>query len=239
MTNLDFARFRVLSFDCYGTLIDWERGLLAAFGEVLESRALAVPDETLLELFATAESEVEADAAGSDFMTYRAILEEVLDRIGDELGFAPSPAECEDFAASVSDWPAFGDSAAALAQLATRFDLIVLSNVDADLFEGSNAKLGRPFAKVFTADEIGSYKPNQANFEHLIANAGVPKDQILHVAQSLFHDIGPAQAAGLQTVWVNRRGVQSGSGATPLVEVEPGLEVSSLEELAGILQKAN
>lgn len=230
----DFTPFRALSFDCYGTLIDWERGLLAAFNEVLEARALAVPDETLLELFATAESEVEADAAS--FTKYRAILAEVLDRVGDELGFAPSPGECDDFAASVSTWPAFGDSAEALATLAKRFDLIILSNVDADLFEGSAAKLGNPFAHVFTADAIGSYKPNPRNFEYLIEHAGaagIAKSEILHVAQSRFHDIAPARQIGLATVWVNRRGGQG--GATPASETLPDLEVPSMAALAKLV----
>jgi len=231
MTSLDPSRFRALSFDCYGTLIDWERGLLAAFHSVLESRAMHLDDGVLLESFAAIEHEVEAES----FQKYRAILSEVLDRVGDELGFVPSQEECAEFAASVGSWPAFEDSKRALLRLAERFDLIVLSNVDEDLFRGSEHLLGVPFAKVFTAEDIGSYKPDARNFEHLKVHAGVAPSQILHCAQSLFHDIGPARDAGLATVWVNRRAGQTGSGATPASDAQPDAEVDSLDALAALL----
>lgn len=222
------GRIKALSFDCYGTLIDWEAGLLSALAEPLESRALAVPDEDLLELFATAESQVEADA-GSAFLDYRTVLELVLEAIGEELGFAPSPDECAEFAASVPTWPAFPDSKAALARLAERFDLIVLSNVDADLFEGSAEQLGRPFKHAFTADRIGSYKPDPRNFAYLLEHSGHPKEAILHVAQSLYHDIAPARELGFTTCWINRKA--GAPGATKPSTATPHFELPNLASL--------
>ena len=229
---LQSGRIRALSFDCYGTLIDWERGLLRAIGEVLESRSLAVPDEEVLELFATAEAQVEEDAAHA-FIKYREVLESVLENIGDELGFAPSPDECADFARSVSIWPAFADSQAALAKLAERFELIVLSNVDADLFQGSADKLGRPFKHAFTADKIGSYKPDPRNFAYLLEHSGHPKEAILHVAQSLFHDVAVARELGFTTCWINRQACAP--GATKPSAAIPHYELPDMASLAALI----
>ena len=231
MFDLDLRRVRALSFDCYGTLIDWERGLLDAFGEVLDARAMHLDEDLLLETFASVEREVEAEV----FRSYRSILSEVLARAGDELGFVPSSDECAAFAASVATWPPFEDSVAALETLAGHFELIVLSNVDEDLFAGSAAQLGVPFTHVFTAEAIGSYKPDRRNFEHLKQNAGVESSALLHCAQSLFHDIGPAREAGLATVWVNRRAGHPGGGATPASTARADIEVPSLAALAELL----
>jgi len=234
-TLLASGRIRALSFDCYGTLIDWESGLLAAFAEPLEARALAVPDEEVLELFATAEAQVEEDAA-TDFVAYREVLERVLDAVGEELGFAPSPDECAEFAASVPRWPAFSDSRAALAKLAERFDLIVLSNVDADLFAGSAEQLGDPFKHAFTADRIGSYKPDPRNFAHLLEHGGHPKDAILHVAQSRYHDIAPARELGFTTCWIDRQNARAGGGATKPSTAEPHYTLPNLASLAALVE---
>lgn len=238
MPSLDLSAFRALSFDCYGTLIDWERGLLRAFAEVMDARGLVFPDELLLETFSAVEADVEAEATGPNFLKYRDVLCAVLDGVGDELGFAPSPDEQATFAASVASWPPFADSKVALGKLAEHHDLIVLSNVDADLFAGSEKLLGVPFRHVFTADKIGSYKPSPQNFEYLLEHAGVAPGELLHVAQSLFHDIGPARAAGLSTVWVNRRAGQAGGGATPSSEAVPDLEVPDLATLADRIDAA-
>jgi len=231
MPAFDPSLIRALSFDCYGTLIDWERGLLAAFDELLAARAMHLDEGLLLETFAELEHEVEAEG----FQKYRAVLAEVLERMGDELGFVPSVEECAAFGASVARWPAFGDSPAALERLASRFELIVLSNVDADLFRGSELQLGVTFTQAFVAEHIGSYKPDARNFEYLKAHAGVLPGELLHVAQSRYHDIGPAQAAGLATVWVNRRAGQAGGGATPASDAKPDVEVPNLAALAELL----
>ena len=134
--------------------------------------------------------------------------------------------------ASVMNWPAFTDSSQALHALATRYRLIILSNIDDDLFRFSQKILGVHFDHVFTAQQIGSYKPARQNFEYLIKHAGIPQDRILHVAQSLFHDIAPAKAMGISTVWVNRRHGLAGFGATPPAEAIPDATVPNLRSLA-------
>lgn len=225
---MNFDDFKCLSFDCYGTLIDWETGISSALRPILETHGVSADHDSLLELYGKAEAEVEAET----FRPYREVLQAVLFKFGDVYGFEPSRDELESFSGSVMNWPAFPDSSEALQALATRYQLIILSNIDDDLFRYSQEILGVQFDHVFTAQQIGSYKPSPRNFEYLIQHAGVPENEILHIAQSLFHDIAPAGAIGLSTVWVNRRKDLAGSGATPSAEVEPDLEVPDLHSLA-------
>ncbi len=234
MSN-DLTSIRALSFDCYGTLIDWERGILAALNEVFEARAIHADPDELLEAYAVIEPRVEHQA----FRPYRQVLELVLDELCDEYGFPVSPEECATFAASVPAWPAFPDSAAALARLAERYSLFVLSNVDEDLFDGSAERLGRPFTAVYTAGAIGSYKPDPRNFEHLLARLdadhGIAPAELLHVAQSRFHDVAPANSMGLTTAWVNRRGGSGSGGATAKSDAVADVEVPDMASLADLL----
>jgi 2-haloacid dehalogenase len=225
---LNFNQFDYLSFDCYGTLIDWERGIVVALRPVLQRHSLERSDEEILTLF----GEVEAAAEGGPYLPYREILAVTLDGIGERLGFTPSAEERETFGVSVRDWPAFADSAEGLRMLAERFRLVILSNVDDDLFAFSNKRLGVEFTDVITAQQVGSYKPNPRNFEELLERLGNQPERILHVAQSLFHDIAPAKAFGLTTVWVNRRHDRPGFGATPPATAQPDLEVPDLRTLA-------
>lgn len=228
---MDFSQFKCLSFDCYGTLVDWETGLLNALRPVLSRANVSVSDEILLEHYGAAESSVESD----EFCRYREVLRRVLVRLGSVFGFAPTPEEKEAFAASVGDWPVFEDSQAALQRLSKRFRLIILSNIDDDLFRGSERRLGVAFDHVFTAEQIGDYKPSRTNFEYLLAHSGVEAHEILHVAQSLYHDIDPANRLGLSTVWVNRRHDREGGGATPASTAKPDLEVPNLATLASMI----
>ncbi|MDF1799448.1 MAG: haloacid dehalogenase type II [Planctomycetota bacterium] len=236
--TLDLRSIRALSFDCYGTLIDWERGILATLGEVFESRAIHADSDELLETFATIEPRVERDG----FRPYREVLGLVLDELGEEYGFPTSHEEQQAFGASVSTWPAFPDSVAALAALRERYALFVLSNVDADLFTGTAALLGNPFTQAFTADQIGSYKPDPRNFEYLLARLdadhGIAPGELLHVAQSRYHDIAPAKELGLATVWVNRRGDAGSGGATAPSDAVADLEVPSMAALAELAAAA-
>jgi 2-haloacid dehalogenase len=226
--NLD--RFECLSFDCYGTLIDWETGLSSALRPILEAHEVSFDRDALLELFGRAETEIEA----GPYRPYREVLKAVLSRLGEAFGFEPSRDELESFGGSAGSWPAFPDSGQALRALAERYRLIILSNIDDDLFRSSQQILGVEFDRVFTAQQIGSYKPARRNFEYLIQHAGAPKEAILHVAQSLFHDIVPAREMGLSTVWVNRRQGLPGFGATPPAEAEADLEVPDLRSLAAM-----
>lgn len=236
---MDLSRFRLFSFDCYGTLIDWERGMLRALEPICAEGGLAWSDEALLSAFATAESAVEQRSSGEQFMPYREVLGHTLVRMGESLGFRPSGNTCARFAASVGDWPVFEDTVDSLKVLAKHGKLAILSNVDNDLFAKTRAKLGVDFDYVFTAQDIGSYKPSPANFEHLIENSPVPKAELLHVAQSQYHDVGPASAMGLRTTWVNRRGGTPGSGATPPSSATADLEVPDLKSLATLVAQAH
>ena len=225
---LDLAPFKVLTFDCYGTLIDWETGILTALRPVLERHGVGLTDDQALELF----GELEAAAEAGPYLPYREVLAVVMDGFADRLGFTPAADERMALAESVGQWPAFPDTVEALQALATRYELVILSNVDDDLFAGSAERLHVTFADVITAQQVGSYKPNPRNFQVLLERLNRPKSEILHVAQSLFHDIAPANAAGLRTVWVNRRHDRAGFGATPPQMAQPALEVPDMRTLA-------
>jgi 2-haloacid dehalogenase len=232
---LDLNHFAYLSFDCYGTLIDWEQGILNAMRPILAAHEVSRTDDEILELF----GELEAAAERGEYRSYRDVLALVADGFGERLGIAITEDERAAFADSVGDWPAFPDSAASLQTLASHYKLAILSNIDDALFALSAKRLGVDFAEVVTAQQIGSYKPNPRNFQRLIERLDVPQDQILHVAQSLFHDIEPAKAIGLTTVWVNRRHDRPGFGATPPASATPDLEVPDLATLARMVADAH
>jgi putative hydrolase of the HAD superfamily len=226
--------FEALSFDCYGTLIDWETGLAAVLRPWAQAAGLALDDEALLAAFGRHEERAEAEYPGE---VYPAILARALRGMGAELGALVTQADESRLAGSVPDWPAFDDSPAALAELARRYRLIILSNVDRASFAGSAPRLAVRFASVLTAQDIGSYKPAQRNFDMLLSEAqrlGVGEGRLLHVAQSLFHDHVPAKRAGLPTVWINRRRGRAGWGATPPppLDVTPDWEFGSMAEFA-------
>jgi 2-haloalkanoic acid dehalogenase type II len=213
--SVKFADFEGLSFDCYGTLIDWEAGIAAVLRRWADAHGRPLPDEELLAAYSVQEAEAEVAEPGE---LYPKILARSMRSLGTALGIPVSDAEADAFATSVPDWPAFPDSADALARLERRYKLIILSNVDRASFSGSKRRLGATFTSILTAQDIGSYKPSPRNFEALLvesARLGIPKGKLLHVAQSLFHDHVPAKAAGLPTVWINRRRGKPGSGATP------------------------
>jgi 2-haloacid dehalogenase len=217
VTDLDYDRFDALTFDCYGTLIDWETGILAGIRPALERRGLDLSDEEILEAYAAEEAKLEA----GPYLTYREILGRGLAAVLAGRGSPITAEEMQTFGGSVADWPAFPDSHAALARLKTRFRLGVLTNCDDDLFAASNRRLGVDFDWVVTAQQAGGYKPRRANFELLFERLGLPRDRILHVAQSLFHDHVPAQSLGLASVWIDRRHGRPGSGATPPAAASP------------------
>ncbi len=212
---MNFADFDALSFDCYGTLIDWETGIAAVLRPWADARALAMRDEELLTAFSTHETKA---AAEHPTALYPEILARSMRALGAQLGVPVSDGEAEAFGASVPNWPAFPDSPEALERLAKRYKLIILSNVDRISFAGSNKRLGVTFTGIVTAQDVGSYKPSPRNFEALAVERerlGVREGRLLHVAQSLFHDHVPAKAVGLPTVWINRRHARPGWGATP------------------------
>jgi 2-haloacid dehalogenase len=214
VAELDWQSYDALTFDCYGTLIDWERGLLAALRPIVGETP---GDEELLERYARHEAELEA----GEYMRYRDVLATAVRRLGDELGIAVSDADAAAFGGSVADWPAFPDSAAALARLAGRYRLAAITNCDDDLFAHSAAKLGSPFTWVITAQQAGAYKPSERGFQLAFETLDVPRERILHVAQSLFHDHVTAKRLGMRSVWIDRRHDRAGSGATPPADAQP------------------
>jgi 2-haloacid dehalogenase len=228
---ITFSNFAVISFDCYGTLIDWEAGIAEALRPILRAHGVQVGDDQVLEAYATCEAEAEHGA----YMSYRAVLTAALQGIGALHGFAPAPEELRRFAGSVGDWPAFPDSAAALAGLKQRYRLAVITNCDDDLFARSHARLGVNFDWIITAQQAQSYKPSLRNFHLALERIGVPPARLLHVAQSLFHDHVPAKQLGLTTVWINRRHDKAGSGATPPAAAAPDLVLPDLQALADLI----
>jgi 2-haloacid dehalogenase len=228
--TLDYRSFEALTFDCYGTLIDWETGLLDAIGPVFQPRSVRPPDDELLEAYAAIEAELE----GGPYLSYRAVLAEGLRRLAARYDIEPTEDEVTAFAESVADWPAFDDSTDALRRLARRFRLGVITNCDDDLFAASNRRLGVAFEWITTAEQVRSYKPNIRNFEVAIERIGLPRERILHVAQSLYHDHVPAKGLGLRTAWIHRRHDRPGYGATPPAAVEPDVTVPSLTAFADL-----
>ncbi len=257
--RLDPGRFDLLTFDCYGTLVDWEAGIITAVREVCADHGLVpgsarasasgstpaaggssacgtpadlVPgDAAILSAFGAAEHVVQAEC----YRSYREVLGRTLKRMGGALGFRPTPAQCDAFAASVGDWPAFPDTVASLQRLARRYRLGIVSNVDDDLFARTREHLHTDFHWVVTAQQVGGYKPATAHFEEMAMRSGVPRDRTLHVAQSLFHDIAPASALGYATVHVNRPSRGGGSGATPTADARPDATVPDMASVAQLL----
>ena len=225
---LTFSQFDWLTFDCYGTLIDWEAGILGGLRPILAAHHRNLGDEGLLELYGSIESQLEA----GEYLSYRNVLRQCVAQIGARLGFVATPQEMDSLPASLASWPPFPDSVEALRALKRRYKLAALTNCDDDLFAHSARLLGSPFDAVITAQQAQSYKPSLNNFRLAQERTGVARERWLHVAQSLFHDIVPARELGLATVWVNRRAGRRGSGATPPANAQPDLTVSSLAELA-------
>jgi 2-haloacid dehalogenase len=227
---IDFSRFEALTFDCYGTLIDWETGIARALRTALGDEAGEVDDETLLGHYATHEAAAEA----GPYLPYRDVLVTAARGVARDLGLTIDDDAAGTFGGSVGDWPAFPDSSEALLRLQRRFRLGVITNCDDDLFALSNRRLGVAFDWIVTAQQVGSYKPNLHNFEVAFERIGLPRERILHVAQSLFHDHVPAKRLGLTTAWINRRHDRSGSGATPAAEVTTDLETPDMATFANL-----
>lgn len=228
--------FDALTFDCYGTLIDWETGLLSALRP--ELAAAGVPeldDSALLAAFARHEPAIQQSETPAPL--YRVVLARVAAAIAAEHGVDLGDDAAGRFAASVGTWPPFPDSREGLARLKERFTLGVISNVDHRSFAGSRGALGDPFDIIVTAEDMGTYKPDLANFRRahaLLAERDIPPSRILHVAESLYHDIAPANQLGLNCVWVDRHAGAGGS-ATRRVDAIPDVTVHSLAELVEIL----
>ena len=225
---IDYAQVDALTFDCYGTLIDWETGLTDAFRPILDAHEIDADGDDVLVSYARHEAAAEA----GPFLPYRDVLAAGLRGVAAELGLTPTDDEVAAFSGSVVDWPAFPDSVDALARLKRRFRLGVITNCDDDLFAASNRRLAVEFDWIVTAQQVGSYKPDEANFQVAFERLGLPRDRIVHVAQSLFHDHVPAKRLGLTTVWIDRRHDRPGSGATPPADARPDARFPDMASFA-------
>lgn len=222
---MKLADFDTLTFDCYGTLIDWETGIAAALEPLAARAGRAIGPDERVAAFGRREHEEQARAPGA---SYPEILAAVHAAIARDWGIDPDPALARAFGGSTPDWPAFPDSAAALRYLKRHFRLVILSNVHRAGFAASNEKLEVEFDAIYTAEDIGSYKPDPRNFhymlEHLERDFGAAKSGILHTAESLFHDCATARSLGLATAWIHRRAAAGGFGATRPVEESPEVD---------------
>jgi 2-haloacid dehalogenase len=225
---LDLTRFKVLTFDCYGTMIDWETGIFSALRPILAAHKKSIADSALLQLY----SELEASAEQGEFLRYRDVLQSVVRGFGERLGFSPSAAEVRSLPDSLANWRPFPDTVEALHKLKSRYQLAVISNIDDDLFAATAPKLGVAFSHVITAQQAGCYKPCMKIFELAEERTGVSREQWLHVGQSIYHDVIPAQSLGIATVWVNRPSPRPGAGAAKSAAGKPDLEVPNLKTLA-------
>ena len=237
---MQLSDFKVLSFDCYGTLIDWETGISESLKPLVARSGKSFTRDQVLEAHAGQEAAQQAETPDK---IYSELLVLVHDRIAREWGLQPIPAESLAHGRSIKDWPAFVDSAAALQYLKKYYKLVILSNIDRESFKASHAKLQVEFDFVFTAQDIGSYKPDLRNFDYMIrelAQAGIQKQEILHTAESLFHDHLPANRVGLASAWIHRRTGMKGTGATHPPEHMPDYDFrfTSMAEMAKAHQES-
>jgi 2-haloacid dehalogenase len=225
---LDFSQFQVMTFDCYGTLIDWETGIFSALRPLLAAHGKTMSDFELLNLY----SELESEAERGEFRAYREVLRSVVRGFGERLGFHPTKSQISSLPDSLSSWPPFPDTVTALRKLKSRYRLAIMSNVDDDLFVPTARHLEVNFDEVITAQQAGAYKPSLKIFQLAKKRLGLAPAQWLHVGQSIYHDVIPAKSLGIATVWVKRPSPRPGAGAAKAASGEPDLEVPDLKTLA-------
>lgn len=232
--------FKALTFDCYGTLIDWETGMVEGLAPLTRRLPTPLSRDAILEAHARHESAQQLQTPGK---AYRHLLPIVYKRLAEEWSLSVTFEECQAYGQSVKNWPPFSDSAEALAYLKQHYKLIILSNVDNESFAASNEKLGVSFDAIYTAEDIGSYKPAERNFNYMLRNLktlGIEQRDVLHTAESMFHDHGPANRHGLASCWIYRRFDKDGFGAT----MHPGdmpkydFRFNSMKELADAHRQA-
>jgi 2-haloacid dehalogenase len=232
---LDLGRFKVLTFDCYGTLIDWETGIFSALRPILAAHGRVITDSSLLETYST----LEAEAEQGEFQPYREVLQSVVRGFGQRLGFTPTTAEIRSLPESLATWRPFPDTVPALRELKKRYQLAVISNVDDVLFAATAPQLKVSFDNVITAGQARCYKPCLEIFKMALTRIGIPPSGVLHVAQSIYHDVIPAKSLGISTVWVNRPSPRPGAGAAKAASANPDLEVAGLTALSKAIQTEN
>lgn len=230
---MDFSHFTTISFDCYGTLIDWESGILPVLRAVLANHDQSLPDAAILELY----GEFEAQAESGPYQSYRDVLQTVVRAFAGRFNFQASSHEISSLHESVGAWAPFPDTVSALRELHSRYKLAVISNIDDDLFAATRKLLDVEFDGVITAQQAGSYKPSINNFRLALRTLALSPDRLLHAGQSVYHDVAPARSLGISTVWVNRKSIRPGIGAVRASAGQPDLEVPDLASLAAKILK--
>lgn len=232
---IDAGRYEVVSFDCYGTLIDWESGIISGLRPVLANHGIDVTDDEILELHAGTEHRLQSSSTKGNYTKYRDVLRQEVREAGKRWGFEPETSEVDALADSLRHWEPFPDTVEALRALKKRYKLAIISNVDDGLFALTACHLEVEFDWIITAEQAGAYKPSTNIFEVAIGRMGAVREKLLHAAESLFHDVVPAKEMGLSTIWVHRRTGKEGFGATPPADAKPDLEVPDLRTLASRL----
>lgn len=225
---LDFSRFRVITFDCYGTLINWEPGILGALRPILKMHGLPLDDAGILRVY----GELEAEAEAGVYRPYREVLRDVVRSFGARFGFHASAVEQDSLPGSIRSWEPFPDTLAALARLQSKLRLGIISNIDDDLFADTARKLPTNFDVVITAGQARAYKPSTKIFEMAEKKLGVKRSEWLHAGQSIYHDVVPAKSLGIATVWVNQPSVRPNIGAVRQASAQPDFEIHNMVELA-------
>lgn len=235
LAAMAFTSVRLITFDCYGTLIDWESGMLAALRPMFSREGKHISDLQILENYGEAEAELES----GPYLPYRQVLSRAAQQVGRRLGVSVTEQQGAAFAQSLTQWQPFPDSVAALRSLAQKFRLGIISNVDDDLFAETRKMLGVDFDFVVTAQQVRSYKPSLGNFHEAMRRGGLEASRLLHAGQSLYHDIAPANALGIRNVWVNRQSIRPGAGAARPGVATPTYEVHSVADLARLLNASS
>lgn len=227
INEMNWRQFDWVSFDCYGTLIDWESGILGYMRPLLRARGCTAADSQILNLYSDLEPQEQADP----YRSYREVLAGIMRGFAREFSFGITADEASGLADSIAHWKPFPDTVQGLRRLKSRYKLAILSNIDDDLFAATARHLEVPLDLVVTAQQVGSYKPSRRNFRILLDRVGTSSGKLLHAAESLYHDVAPAREFGITSVWVNRRQGKP-AAATRLADAKPDLEVSSIGELA-------
>jgi 2-haloacid dehalogenase len=221
---LDHSHFTHFTFDCYGTLINWEQGILSVIQSILQSHSVVLSDDAALAIYGETEPKLQ-----HPYQRYRDVLEQVVHEFGRKTGFEATKAEMNSLPESLKNWQPYPDTVEALKRMKEKYKLVILSNIDDDLFAHSARLLQVKLDAVITAEQVKSYKPDRAHWVEMLHRCKTTPDRVLHVGQSIYHDVIPAKSMGFQTVWVHRA---PGYGATRAANERPDLEVKSLAELA-------
>jgi 2-haloacid dehalogenase len=226
--SFDF-NFDFITFDCYGTLINWEQGILGALQPTLHTHGVSIADDAVLAAYGQIEPVLQ-----TPYRRYREVLREIVREMGRRSDFIATEAEMDSLPNSLANWQPYPDSVEALRRLKRRYKLAILSNIDDDLFAHSAKLLEVPFDAAITAEQVRSYKPGHAHFQEMLKRCRTTPDRVLHVGQSLYHDVIPAKALGFTTVWIHRA---PGYGATRAADVQPDLELRDLRSLADLAER--